>query len=285
MNGKVCLVTGATNGIGKETVLALAGLGATVILVGRNAARCSATVEEIKQKTGSTTIEAMTADLSLMADVRRLAEQVKAKYQRLHVLLNNAGAIFMGRQVTSEGYEMTFALNHLNYFLLTNLLLETLKASAPARIVNVSSDAHKGEHLDFADLQSEKGYFGFTAYGRSKLANVVFTYELSRRLAGTNVTANVLHPGFVRSGFGHNNNPLVKIGIGIAQLVAISPVRGAQTPIYLASSPEVEGVTGKYWEKNQAVPSSKQSYDESTWTRLWDISEQITQLKPAALSR
>ena len=183
MNGKICLVTGATNGIGKATAQALAQMGATVVIVGRNPAKCAAVVSEIKHISGNEAVEALIADLSIMAEVQQVADQFKAKYQKLHVLVNNAGGAFGKRQVTSEGFEKTFALNHLNYFLLTNLLLDTLKASAPARIVNVSSDTHKAAQLDFDDLQSEKGNFVFNAYGRSKLAVVVFSYELARRLS------------------------------------------------------------------------------------------------------
>ena len=204
MNGKICLVTGATNGIGKATALALAQMGATVVIVGRNPAKSAAEVSEIKHISGNDAVEALIADLSIMSQVRHIADQFKAKYQQLHVLVNNAGGTFFKRQVTAEGFEKTFALNHLNSFLLTSLLLDTLKASAPARIVNVASDAHKGAQLDFDDLQSEKSRFSLTAYGRSKLATVVFSYELARRLSGTGVTANVLHPGLVRTGFASN---------------------------------------------------------------------------------
>src|SRR5258707_9803495 len=201
MQGKICLITGATNGIGKETALGLARLGATVIVVGRSRDLGAATVAEIKQKSGNSNVESMTADLSSMAEVRRLAKEFKAKYNALHVLVNNAGAIFLSRQLSPDGYEMTFALNHLSYFLLTNLLLDLIKASAPARIVNVSSDSHERAHINFDDLQSTKGYTGIGAYGQSKLANIMFTYELARRLSETGVTVNAVHPGFVRSRF------------------------------------------------------------------------------------
>jgi NAD(P)-dependent dehydrogenase (short-subunit alcohol dehydrogenase family) len=276
MNGKICLVTGATNGIGKATVLALAQMGATVVIVSRSPAKCAAVVDEIKRISGNDAVEALVADLSIMAEVRQVADQFKAKYPKLHVLVNNAGGAFWKRDVTSEGFETTFALNHLNYFLLTHLLLDTLKASAPARIVNVSSDAHKGAHLDFDDLQSEKGSFGLNAYGRSKLANVVFTYELARRLSDTGVTANVLHPGLVRTGFANNLGAVPAAFFGfLMRFVALTPEQGAQTSVYLATSPDVENVTGKYWEKCKAIPSGPASYDESTWTRLWEVSEQM----------
>jgi NAD(P)-dependent dehydrogenase (short-subunit alcohol dehydrogenase family) len=276
MNGKICLVTGATNGIGEETALALARMGARVIIVGRNPAKGAAVVDKIKAQSKNDAVELMTADLSLMSEVRRLADQFKAQYQKLHVLVNNAGAVFFSRQVTAEGHELTFALNHLNYFLLTNLLLDVLKASAPARIVNVSSGAHSGARLNFDDLETTKGYNAMRVYGRSKLANIVFTYELARRLESTGVTANVLHPGFVRSGFARNNGGVINAAMGIIGRLALSPEQGAQTSIYLASSPEVEWVTGKYFVKKQPTRSNAASYEQSTWTHLWEISEQMT---------
>jgi NAD(P)-dependent dehydrogenase (short-subunit alcohol dehydrogenase family) len=276
MNGKICLVTGATNGIGLATAQALAQMGATVIIVGRNPTKCAAVVREIQRISRNDAVEALIADLSIMADVQHVADQFKAKYQQLHVLINNAGGAFGQRQVTAEGFEKTFALNHLSAFLLTSLLLETLQASAPARIVNVASDAHKGAHLDFNDLQSEKGSFFFTAYGRSKLAVVVFSYELARRLAGTGVTANVLHPGLVHTGFASNMGAVPSAVINFfMRFVGLTPAQGAQTSVYLATSPDVETVTGKYWEKRKAVPSGRAAYDEATWTRLWDVSDQL----------
>jgi NAD(P)-dependent dehydrogenase (short-subunit alcohol dehydrogenase family) len=281
MNGKICLVTGATSGIGKATAQALAQMGATVVIVGRNPDKCAAAVSEIKHSSGNDAVEALIADLSIMAEVRQLASQFKAKYPQLHVLVNNAGATFWKREVTSEGFEKTFALNHLSYFLLTNLLLDTLKASAPARIVSVSSDAHKGARLDFDDLQAEKGYND--AYGRSKLANIVFSYELARRLSGTGVTANVLHPGLVRTGFADNLGAVPAAVIGFfMRFVGLTPEQGAQTSIYLATSPEVENVTGKYWVKSKAVSSSRAAYDETTWTRLWEVSDKLVAAGAAA---
>jgi retinol dehydrogenase 12 len=251
MKGKICLVTGTTNGIGKVTALALAQKGATVVIVGRNPTKCKAVVDEIKQVSDNQAVDVIIGDLSLMADVRRVADEFKAKYQQLHGLVNNAGALFWKRAVTAEGIERTFALNHLNYFLLTNLLLDTLKASAPARIVNVASDAHKSARLDFDDLQSEKGYIGLKAYGRSKLANVVFSYELAWQLEGAGVTVNVLHPGVVHTGFANNLGPLaVAIYDFFMRFIALTPEQGARTSIYLAASPDVENISGKYWEKS-----------------------------------
>jgi NAD(P)-dependent dehydrogenase (short-subunit alcohol dehydrogenase family) len=276
MNSKICLVTGATNGIGKATALSLAQMGATVVIVGRSLEKCAAVVNEIKHISGNDAVEAIIADLSIMAEVQQVADQFKAKYQKLHVLVNNAGAAFGKRQVTSEGLEKTFALNHLGYFLLTSLLLDTLKASAPARIINVSSDAHKTAHLDFDDLQSEKGNFVFNAYGRSKLAVVVYSYELARRLTGTGVTVNVLHPGLVRTGFASNMGAIPAALINFfMRFVALTPEQGAQTSVYLATSPEVENVTGKYWEKSKAVPSGGATHDTTTWTRLWEVSDRM----------
>lgn len=276
MKGKICLVTGATSGIGKATAVGLAGMGATVVIVGRNAVKTVAVVDEIKQRSGNNAVEALIGDLSVMAEVRRVAADFKAKYPRLDVLINNAGGLFWKRQVTADGFEKTWALNHLNYFLLTNLLLDTLKASGHARIVNVSSDSHKGARLDFDDLQSEKSYAGFTAYSRSKLANVVFSYELARRLAGTGVTVNVLHPGLVNTGFADNLGKVAAALYGfVMRFIALTPEQGAQTSVYLASSPDVEGVTGQYWEKCKSLQSGKAAYDESTWGRLWDVSAKM----------
>ncbi len=284
MNGKICLVTGATNGIGKATAQALAQMGATVVLVGRNPEKCAAVVSEIKHSSSNDAVEALIADLSIMAEVQQVADQFKAKYQKLHVLVNNAGAAFGKRQVTAEGFEKTFALNHLNSFLLTSLLLDTLKASAPARIVNVASDSHKGAHLDFDDLQSEKGNFVFNAYGRSKLAVVVFSYELARRLSGTGVTVNVLHPGLVRTGFASNQGVVPSAVIGFfMRFVGLTPEQGAQTSVYLATSPDVENMTGKYWEKRKEVPSGRTSYDEATWARLWEVSDKMLAARATAV--
>lgn len=280
MNGKICLITGATNGIGKVTARELAKMGATVVIVGRNAARTEATVYGIKKQTGNESVDQIVADLSSMAEVRRAAEEFKSRYKRLDVLVNNAGALFAQRRETVDGYEMTFALNHLAYFLLTSLLLEMLKASAPSRVVNVGSDAHYTAKLNFDDLHNKRAYrmFGNEAYGQSKLANVLFTYELARRLEGTGVTANVLHPGFVASGFGHNNRGVVRLAMKVLHRFALAPEQGAETAIYLASSPEVEGVTGKYFEKRKAMKSSPASYDEAVARRLWEISEQMVGL-------
>lgn len=277
MAGKVCLITGATGGIGLITAHALAAQGARVVLVSRSAQKCEATAAEIKAATGNDQVTFIAGDLSLMAQVRRVAEQFLAQNDRLDVLINNAGAVFSSRQVTAEGYEMTMALNHLNYFYLTQLLQDVLLASAPARIVNVSSDAHKGGSIKFDDLMSEKKYSAFGVYSMSKLANVMFTYELARRLEDSGVTANALHPGFVASNFGRSNGGIWSAIMPLAQMFAISPEKGAETTIYLATSGEVEGVTGKYFVKKQPVKSSGASYDQAAQRRLWDMSEQLVQ--------
>lgn len=286
MSEKVVLITGATNGIGKVTALELAKQGYTVVIVGRNPTKTQATVSEIKLESGSTKVDALIADLSSLAEVRKLAAEFRQRYARLDVLVNNAGAFYASRQESVDGYEMTLAVNHLAYFLLTNLLLDMLKASAPARIVNVSSDAHKGAKINFDDLQSTKGYGaqGFSTYGVSKLANIMFTYELARQLEGSGVTVNALHPGLVATGFGTNNGGLMKLAMRFIHRFSISPEQGADTIIYLASSPEVEGITGKYWVKRKAIQSSDMSYNEADQKRLWDISAQMTRIaEPATI--
>ena len=280
MDGKTVLITGATNGIGKVAALELAKKGAHVVIVGRNPAKTADTVAAIKAGSSNPNIESILADLTSMAEVRKIAATFLASHSRLDVLINNAGAFFSERRESVDGYEMTFAGNHLAYFLLTNLLLDTLKASAPARIVNVSSNAHGIGKLNFDNLnaQNRYGMRGFSAYGNSKLANVMFTYALARRLEGTGVTANVLHPGFVRTGMNNNNGVVMAVIMGIIRPFFLTPEQGADTIIYLASSPEVEGVSGKYWEKRTAIPSSQSSYDVGAQERLWAMSEQMTGL-------
>ncbi len=278
LTGKTLLITGATNGIGKAVSIELAKMGGTLVLVGRDPEKTRRTVEEIKSESGNSAIEGLIADLSSMADVRRLAETYKRKYSRLDVLVNDAGGIFATRQVTVDGYERTFATNHLAYFLLTNLLLEMLKASAPSRVINVSSAAHRGAELDFDDLQLEKNYSfgGMKAYSQSKLENLLFTYDLARGLAGTGVTVNAVHPGTVATGFGENNNGPMKVGMQFLHRFSLTPEQGADTVVYLASSPEVEGINGKYWVNRRQEVSSPASYDEEAQKRLWAVSEQLT---------
>lgn len=279
MAGKVCLVTGGTSGIGKAAAQALAGRGAVVVIVGRDAAKIAGVVEEIKRQTNNPAVTSLLADLSVQADVRRLAAEFKQAHSRLDLLLNNAGGIFLERQLTADGLEMTFALNHLNYFLLTDLLLDRLKASAPSRIVNVASDAHQGSRLDFDDLQAEKSYSAFGVYGRSKLANILFTVELADRLAGSGVTVNALHPGFVNSGFGKNNEGglwvtlFTKVYNLVGPLLARSPEKGAETAVYLASSPDVAEISGKYFVDCKVKAPSAAATDRATAARLWEVSE------------
>ena len=286
MTGKVCLVTGANQGIGKETAVALARMGASVVMTSRDRAKGEAALADVRSRSGGN-IEVMPADFGSLASTRQLAADFKAKHERLDVLVNNAGAIVTTRSETADGFETTFGVNHLGYFLLTNLLLDTIKAGAPARIVNVSSNAHTRREMDFQDLNTTGKYSAMKAYARSKLANVLFTYELARRLAGTGVTANCLHPGVVRTGFGKNNAGLVRVAFQAFQIVArpwlLSPEKGAATSIYLASSPEVEGVTGKYFVQCRETLSSAASYDEAAQRKLWEISEEMCGLKAEAL--
>lgn len=280
MNGKIVLITGATSGIGKQTALELARMGARVVLVARDPARGQATLEEIHRQTGNSNLDLLLADLSAQADLRRLATEFKHKYDRLHVLVNNAGGVFATRKTTVDGLEYTFAFNHLAYFLLTNLLLDVLKASAPARVVNVSSGAQGMGRLHFDDLQSEKRYNAQAAYNQSKLANVLFTYALARRLEGSTVTANALHPGVVRTNFGRTDTPLFwRIFFPLIDPFMLTPEKGAETVVYLASSPEVEGVSGKYFAFKKAIRSNPVSYDPAAQERLWQVSEELTGLK------
>lgn len=277
------MVTGATSGMGRVIARKLAQMGATVIIVGRSRERGTETLQRIVSATGNASVELMLADLSSQKEICQLAQQFKSRYQYLHVLVNNAGAWITSRQESIDGIEMTFALNHLGYFLLTNLLLDTLKASAPARIINVSSYGHKRTKMNFDDLQAKQGYNGMQTYRQSKLANVLFTYELARQLAGTGVTVNAVNPGLVATRFGLNNfgvipARIVNLLIRVYGLVGTNAEQGAQTSIYLATSPNVEGITGKYFEKQTAVPSSEESYDPATASRLWQVSEAMTGL-------
>lgn len=282
MQGKICLITGGTNGIGKSTALGLARMGATVVIVGRNPQKTAEVVEEIRTASENQNVDSLLADLSSQQEVRRLADEFKRKYARLHILINNAGAVFMQRQLSVDGIEMTFAFNHLAYFLLTQLLLDTLKASAPARIINVSSDAHSSGKIEFDNLQGERVYSS-RAYGNSKLANILFTNELSRRLEGSGVTVNALHPGFVATGFGKNNPGfLMKLMRTVVPLIARSPEKGAETSIYLASSAGVEDVTGKYFYNSQMIPAAPQAIDMAVAKKLWDVSANMVHLADAA---
>lgn len=278
MAGKVCMITGANSGVGRATALELARLGATVVMVCRNRAKAEPVLEEIRRTTGNNSVELFIADLSSQQSIRTLVEAFRQRYDRLHVLLNNAGAIFLGRGETVDGLETTFALNHLGYFLLTNLLLDILKASSPARVINVSSGAHAVGTIDFDDLQGERKYSGWKAYSQSKLANVLFTVELARRLKGSGVSVNCLHPGFVRSSFATETR-MARAMLFLLRPFTITPERAAETTVYLATSPEVEQVTGRYFVRKQAVKSSRESTDPEVAWRLWQVSEELTGLK------
>jgi NAD(P)-dependent dehydrogenase (short-subunit alcohol dehydrogenase family) len=279
MQNKICLITGATSGIGQATAMALAQKGATVIVAGRSEERCQHTVARIKSETGNRNIDYLLADLSVQKQVRGLADAFKTRYERLDVLVNNAAAIYFLRKVSTDNIEMNFAVNHLTYFLLTNLLLDTLKASAPARIVNVASNSHYGQHLDFDNLELKRGYNPMRAYGCSKLCNLYFTYELARRLQDTGVTVSAMHPGFVATNMAANNGWLVRLFLPLVHRNSLTPEQGARTAVYLASSPDVEGVTGKYFVREREVDSDPVSYDESTAKRLWQVSERMTGMK------
>ena len=273
------MVTGATNGIGRVTAEELARLGATVVVVGRNRGKAEATVAAIRQATGNPSVESMVADFASLEDVRRLARQFRSRYDRLHVLVNNAGLWAVGRGTSKEGLELTFAVNHLAPFLLTSLLLDVLKASAPARIVNVSSRAHWSGRIDFEDLQSEKRkYSGWACYANSKLANVLFSNELARRLQGTGATANCLHPGVVATALFDGHKGFTGFLARLAKLFMLTSQQGARTCIYLAASSEVEGVSGKYFVDCREAPTSPAVQDEQAARRLWQVSEKLAGL-------
>ena len=280
MQGKVCVITGATAGIGLVAASELARRGAHVVIVGRSAEKCTATQAQIRSASAEGSVDSFVADLSSLAETKRLAGQLREQYPRIDVLLNNAGAMFWKRTESADGIEKTFALNHLSYFVLTNLLLPVLKQSTPARIVNVASDAHKGVSINFDDIQFKQKYSGWKAYQQSKLANILFTYELARRIEGTGVTANALHPGFVRTSFleALNEAPAGWLMKKIGGMIALSPEQGARTSIYLAFSPDVAGVSGRYFVKEKPVVSSPQSRDQAAAERLWQLSVEMTRV-------
>jgi len=277
MSGKVVMVTGANSGIGKATAKAMARMGACVVMVCRNREKGERTRDEVSKATGNTAVELMVCDLSIMGNVRRLAEEFRSRHRALHVLVNNAGSVFQGYAETADSFERTMAVDYFSPFLLTNLLIPALKEGAPSRVVNVASVSHFGGKLDLNDINGKhsSGGFGMAAYGRAKLALVLFTYELSRKLAGTGTTSNCMHPGAVRTNiWGHSGfvSPLVRF----VSLFMRSPEKGAETVVYLASSPEVEGVSGKYFFDMQPRHSSKASYDEALAQGLWRMSERMT---------
>jgi NAD(P)-dependent dehydrogenase (short-subunit alcohol dehydrogenase family) len=278
--GKVIVVTGGNAGIGKEAAVGLAGLGGRVIITARNEERGRAALEEIRYRSGNDTADVMALDLASFRSIRSFAADVLDRFDQIDVLVNNAGLILRRRAETEDGFEETFGVNHLGHFLLTDLLLDRLRASAPARVVVVASHAHKGARrgLDFDDLMAERRYRWMDAYNKSKLANIYFARELARRLDGTDVTVNALHPGFVRSEFGRGGDLGGLYGFGIKYLAspfAISPEKGARTTVYLASSPEVDGVSGGYFYKSKPTQPSNVGQDDAAARRLWDVSEKL----------
>jgi len=280
MQGKIVVVTGATSGIGKETALGLARMGATVIGVGRSPGKCQQIALWIRDLSGNRNVSYLWADLSQQAEIRALASLFEKRYTRLDVLINNVGGLFSTLQKSADGIEMTFALNHLSYFLLTNLLLDLLKKSTPSRVINVSSVGYIVGSSDYTSLSKSSGYSAFRAYGRSKLANILFTQELARRLSGTGVTVNAVHPGLVSTHFGYEayHGILGKVWKFGMQLIGRSPETGAQPSIYLASAPEVEGITGQYFVRYKSVQPLSKARDSAAAQRLWDVSVQLTHL-------
>ncbi len=276
MEGKICIITGANSGIGKATAIILAKMNTTIVMLCRNKERGEQAQKEIIELTGNNDIDLLICDLSSQKEIRNFVLEFKSKYQNLHVLINNAGVMLSKKNISVDGFEMNFAVNHLAPFLLTNLLLDILKKSAPSRIINVGSAAHRMGKIDFEDLQREnKKGRPIGLYGSSKLAMTLVSYELSKKLEKFNVTVNVVHPGLINTNLGRDSSSTSK---GFARKFFKSPEIGAETSIYLASSPEVEGITGKYFAKKKAKPSSKESYNEEYAKRLWDISLEMTNL-------
>jgi NAD(P)-dependent dehydrogenase (short-subunit alcohol dehydrogenase family) len=278
MEDNVVMITGANSGIGRAASLALAKMGATLVMVARNKERGEAARSEIIRKSQNNSVDLLLADLSSLESVRQLATNFKKKYSRLDVLINNAGLFNQRRRVTADGYENTFATNYLASFLLTNLQLDLLKASAPSRIINVSSVGHYNGHINFDDLNLEEEYGGWKAYGQSKLALVLFTHELAKKLQGTGVTVNAVHPGTVATKIW--SRPFGPVGfiMALPKLFMTSPEKGAETIVYLASSSDAKGLNGEYLEKLKVKKSSDESYDEEIAQRLWDVSAKLTRL-------
>lgn len=275
MKEKIVLVTGANSGIGKVTALDLARTGTHVVMLCRNRERGEAALEEIILESKNEKVDLMICDLSSMDSVHAFANDFLLRYKRLDVLVNNAGVYFDRRIMTADGYEYTFAMNHLGHFLLTSRLLDLIRYSAPARIISVSSNAHHMGNIRFDDLMGEKGYMGWRAYSQAKLANILFAYELDRRLEGSGITVNAVHPGFVNTNFANNTSPVIRSLVRFAQGFARSPEKGAETSVWLAFSPEVEGISGKYFFDKKERKSNRKSYDEKVAKRLWDVSEDL----------
>lgn len=281
----VYVVTGGSSGIGRAVAAGLCARPGTVVVVGRDSVRTASAVSALRDRGGPAGVESLVADLSRLAEVHRLADELLERFPQLDVLVNNAGAYFARREETEEGHERTWALNVLAPFLLIHRLAPRLGADAPARVVNVASAAHEGYHLDLEDLEGRHHYRGFRQYGRSKLALVLLSYEFAERLASARVTVNALHPGFVRTGFAQNNAGGIALGIRMAvRLFGIGPARGARTPLFLATSPEVASTTGAYFVRERAVRSSSPSYDRSTRARLWDECAKATGIPGDALA-
>ncbi len=276
MDGKTVLVTGASSGIGMATAGQLAALGARVVMVSRTQPRGAKARDELLRANPGASIEMLVADLSTTAAIRKLADAFQKKHTRLDVLINNAALITARRKLTDEGVEMQFFVNHLAYFLLTGLLLDVLRASAPARVVNVASTAHSRGVIDFDDLQLAEAYRGWQAYANTKLMNIVFTYELARRLEGTRVTANCLHPGVIHTNLMRSFSSVVQVAWNATSRFFKPPEDGAETPVFLASSPKVEGVTGKYFRRCEELGTSRVSYDKEVQRRLWKESERLS---------
>jgi retinol dehydrogenase 14 len=276
MHGKVVLITGATSGIGRVTAKALAGMGARVVILGRDARKGDELLNEIHDYVGETTAEFVLCDMASLDNVREAALDFRSRFDRLDVLIDNAGGINGKRKVTADGFEYTFGVNHLAHFVLTNLLLDLLRASAPSRVVVTSSSAQAFGHIDFDDLMAERRYRSLKVYGQSKLANALFTFELARRLDGTGVTANCFHPGAVRSNFIKGMGGAARAMAPVVGIFERSPEKGAETQIYLASSPEVEGVTGKYFFMKKEKHPSEESMDLDVARRLWEVSGELT---------
>jgi len=273
MSEKVVVITGATSGVGEVAADRLAAKGYRINFIARDSVRGEETLKHLRAIAGGVGHRAFYADLSRLSEMKRVAAEIAAAEPEIDVLVNNAGALFNTRKVTEDGLEMTFALNHMSYFVVTNLLRPNLKADG--RVVSTASGAHKGARLDFSDLQSQRGYSGFGAYGRSKLCNILFTRELARRLQGSGITANCLHPGFVATRFGDQSGGMLALAVRAAKTFALSPEQGAETIIYLASSPEAANVTGTYFYKCRPATPTREAQNDADARRLWEISAEI----------
>ncbi len=284
MKDKVCLITGANSGIGKITAIELAKKGAKIVMVCRNPQKAEEARKEIIEKSKNDSVDILLADFSSQKQIKAVAEEFKQKYDRLDVLLNNAGFIAGSkRETTEDGYETTFAVNHLGYFMLTNLLIDPLKATPSARVISVSSAAHYFSRLDLDNLQLEKGYSSIKAYALSKLCNILFARELAKRLAGTNITSNCLHPGGVATNFASDSTPFFKFLFSIGKPFLISAEKGAETSIYLSSSPEVANVSGEYFDKKRIKKTSSAASNQENMKQLWELSTEMTHLQGIAL--